>query len=393
MTGQPRRGHLALVVPSIEQIGGAERQVLLLAQALAARGWQITLIALSGACATAEEELKTGGVQFLSLAMRKAWIDPRGWLLYLIWSSQKRPEIVHAHLPHATWFTRWVRLLAPVRVVLSTLHTSRTPSPAKVFAYRTSEWLSDLSTCVSLAVSDSARAAGLLHPDKMATVIRNGVPLPHMEACNAYPRRLEGRLPFRWIAVGRLATVKDYPTLLQAIVKLCVETQSSPHLTIVGVGPEEENLRRLTDRLGLTDQVHFAGFHQDVQPLLAKADAFVLASLWEGLPVSLLEAQAAGLPVVVTDAAGSREAMMPGTTGLLVPIGSPAALSQAMGQVMAMPLADRLKMGNQARLFIQSTFQIPVIVEQWEHLYGNLLRDHPRPSRWYIRPPNQPTVQ
>ena len=365
---------LAILIPTIDQIGGAERQVLLLAKELAARGWRITLIALSGSGLNVAVELASANVDFLSLEMRKAWIDPRGWLRYRVWFRIHRPAIVHAHLPHATWFARWVRLLAPTRVLIDTIHTSKTTSnsggPGRRLGYKLSDWFTSEVTCVSEAVANAVLAAGIASREKMR-IIPNGVVLPPS------PPLRNPNLNFQWIAIGRLAPVKDYPTLLHAFAAL----PGQPSLQIVGTGPEEAHLRNLAAELQIESRVKFAGFKADVQPLLAAADAFVLSSLWEGLPVSVLEASAASLPVVATDAAGTREAILPSETGLLVPIANPASLAQAMTQIMLMPREQRLQMGANGGRFVETNYSLSQVVDWWEDLYTHLLRNHPNPTR------------
>jgi glycosyltransferase involved in cell wall biosynthesis len=374
-----------MVIPTIDAIGGAERQVILLATELAARGYSATIVALSGTGTAEREALSKAGVAYLSLGMRKAWIDPRGWLRYLLWVRHHRPDIVHAHIPHATWFARWVRLIAPVRAQVDTLHTSNTGGKARRIGYRLSGFLSDGMTCVSAAVADAAAGMGVALREDLK-IVPNGVPIadlgPDQDLGDgpALPSR-----PFRWIAVGRLAPVKDYATLLRAFAILPAE----PQLQIVGSGPEEGSLRSLVAQLGIEGRVDFAGFQREIDPLLRAADAFVLASLWEGLPVGVLEAGAAGLPVVATDAAGTREALLPGETGFLVPVGNPAALSEAMATVMAMPDDRRRTMGNRGRQFVQERFSLSVVVDQWERLYADLLQAQPESARFGWRMPHR----
>jgi len=358
---------IAMVIPTIEKIGGAERQLLLLAKELSARGWQVTIVALSG---NASEELAEVG--YLSLQMRKAWIDPQGWLRYLAWAAENKPEIVHAHLPHAIWFARCVRLLVPVRVQLDTIHTSNPGNRARRLAYRLTNRLTNCVTCVSAAVAGAALAAGLASRENLA-ILPNGVAIPtipfNRPPCIA-PQ-------FRWLAVGRLAPVKDYPTLLRAFATL----PGQPILQIAGEGPDEQPLRKLAAELNIESRIQFAGFQGNIQPLLFTADGFVLSSLWEGLPMSVLEASAAGLPVVATDGPGTRETIQPGVTGLIVPVSDPTALAQAMAEVMAMHPDRRNQMGLSARKFVEAHFSLPNIVSQWEQLYSQLLAERPRASR------------
>ena len=141
-------------------------------------------------------------------------------------------------------------------------------------------------------------------------------------------------------------------------------------------------MRELTTSLGLLDQVHIAGFVCDVQPFLRASDAFVLSSRWEGLPVGVLEAQAAGLPVVATNGSGTAEAMLDGQTGFLIPVGDVCALTGAMEKMMSLPVTQRQHMGNMARNFVSDRFSLDRILDQWEELYQELLREQPQASRW-----------
>ena len=94
---------IALVLPGLDRIGGAERQVMLLARGLNRRGWQVTVVALSGTGGDAAGELVADGIPFLSLEMRKGLADPRGWIRFHRWLLRERPHLIHAHLPHAAW--------------------------------------------------------------------------------------------------------------------------------------------------------------------------------------------------------------------------------------------------------------------------------------------------
>jgi len=364
---------LALLIPTIDQIGGAERQVLLLAKEFAARGWQVTLIALSGSGLSEAQDLASANVEFFSLRMRKAWIDPRGWLRYLTWYRRHQPAILHAHLPHATWFGRCSRLIAPVRVVVDTIHTSKTTSnsggPARRLGYKLTHWLTNHVTGVSQSVAEAVLTAGMA-PCEQLTTIPNGVILPPSRSNSPGPT-------FRWVAIGRLAPVKDYPTLLRAFAVLPSEST----LQVLGTGPDEQSLRALAAQLKIENRVQFTGFQADVQPQLAAADAFVLSSLWEGLPISVLEASAACLPVVATDAAGTREAILPGESGLLVPVANSTALAEAMTKIMAMPRVQRQQMGAKGRQFVEHTYALSKVVDRWEQLYCQLLHDHPNQAR------------
>ena len=208
---------IALMIPTLDRIGGAERQVILLAKGLSKRGWHVSMVALSGTGEQVAGELAAEGVKFLSLEMRKGLADPRGWIRFHRWLLCERPDIVHANLPHAAWLARWSRLASPVRVVLDTIHTSATGTLSRRLGYRRSSWLPDRVT----AVSDSAAVAYLsarLVPLNGLTVLPNGIDIKQWKPDLLLRKALRHQLgladEFLWLAAGRLEPVKDYPALL-----------------------------------------------------------------------------------------------------------------------------------------------------------------------------------
>lgn len=142
----------------------------------------------------------------------------------------------------------------------------------------------------------------------------------------------------RLLFVGRLAAVKGIPILLEALVKLRAQ-HPGVRLTLVGDGPERESLKALAARLGVADMVTFAGYADEdgVAAHLAGSDIFVLPSFAEGVPVVLMEAMAARLPVVASRVAGVPELVEDGESGFLVPPGDVAALTARLGTLLADP--------------------------------------------------------
>jgi glycosyltransferase involved in cell wall biosynthesis len=362
--------HIALLIPGLDRIGGAERQAMQLATGLRRRGWRVHVVVLSGTGGEAATQLAEAGVDFLSLAMRKGWTDPRGWLRLNRWLRRERPDVLHAHLAHATWMARWSRLAAPVPVLVDTLHSTCTGSLGRRIGYRVSNRLTGKVTAVSAAVAAAHRDAGMA---SNIAVIPNSID-PHTFRPDALVRkamRAEMHVgeDFLWLAAGRLEPVKDYPTLLAAMARL----PAASRLVIAGTGQDEANLRGLRDRLGLGERVHFAGFAADIARWMQAADAFVLSSLWEGLPVAVLEAGACALPTVATGVPGTREAILDGETGWLTPSSDPWALAARMQQMMDATPGFRNAMGERARRHVLECFSLELALDRWEQLYADLL--------------------
>ena len=141
--------HLALLIPTLDRVAGAERQVMLLATGFMRRNWRVSVLALSGSGGDAAEELHRAGAQFDTLQMRKGLMDPRGWMRFRGWCRREAPDVVHAHLPHAAWLARWSRPAASIPVLIDSIHTSATGGWGRRAGYRCSKRLPDRVTAVS----------------------------------------------------------------------------------------------------------------------------------------------------------------------------------------------------------------------------------------------------
>lgn len=366
--------HAAIAIPGLNRIGGAERQAMLLAKGLRRRGWRVSVVALYGDGGAAAAELRASDIAFIRLDMRKGLADPRGWIRFHRWLRREQPDVLHAHLPHAAWLCRWSRLAAGVPVVVDTLHSSSTGKSGRRAGYALSRRLPDHVTAVSRATAASHLAAGMVRKERLS-ILGNGIELgtwaPDIQCRIAARRQLGLTDEFLWMAVGRLEFVKDYPTLLRAMAR----TRENARLLILGAGPMEMELVKLTARLGIERRVRFLGFEPNVEGWMQAADGFVLSSRYEGLPMVLLEAGACGVPAVATDVPGTREVVVDGVNGWLARAADANSLSQAMTRLMEMPLEERYAMGECARRRVINEFSMETVLDRWEQLYETLL-DH-----------------
>jgi glycosyltransferase involved in cell wall biosynthesis len=141
------------------------------------------------------------------------------------------------------------------------------------------------------------------------------------------------------------------------------------HFLLIGDGVLRETLQAQTRAASLESHVHFLGTRTDVPDLLAASDYFVLPSLWEGLSVALVEAMASGLPIIATEVSGTRQVMVPGETGLLVPPGDAPQLSEAIVQLLSEPAQARA-MGAAARQRVEACFGAKKQAEDHMALYA-----------------------
>jgi glycosyltransferase involved in cell wall biosynthesis len=356
--------------------------VYLLASGLKKRSWQVRVVSIIPP-EHFVEELEAEGIPVETLGMVRGVPDPRAlWRLARI-LRRFRPAILHAHMIHANLLARLARLLAPVPRIICTAHNTievgrsfRTERSTHL-AYGYTDFLCDLTTQVSMEGYRRFLEGGAARADKLRYVpnavdVRRFIPQAHLRLTV----RKELGIPegtFCWLAVGRLEEAKDYPTLLQAFSQVAVEHPEA-QLVIVGQGTLEAELKQMAGRLSLADKVRFLGSRTDVASLMNAADAFVMSSAWEGMPMVVLEAQASGLPVVATHVGGIPEVVVPGKTGYLVPPRDPDALADAMKKLMALPPEERIKMGLEGREQVVARYSLEAILDLWEEIYESLLR-------------------
>jgi glycosyltransferase involved in cell wall biosynthesis len=144
-------------------------------------------------------------------------------------------------------------------------------------------------------------------------------------------------------------------------------------LAIVGRGPLLPDLQQRARELGVESRVMFLGVRSDVEALLSAADGFVLSSAWEGMPNVVMEALAAGVPVVATQVGGVTELVEEGESGLLVRPRDPEALSQRMRELMSLTSEQRQRMGLRGRDHIVASYSLQAMADRWLKLYQQLL--------------------
>lgn len=364
--------------------GGAETQVAQLAVGLRGRGWPVTVISLLPPSAF-EHELVSSHVAVFSLGMQPGVPNPLAFIRLARILRKLRPGILHSHMFHANVLARAARLVCPVPVLISTAHSvvesgrHATGAQRREWLYRLTDWLADQTVAVCEAGAARYAVVGAAPRGKLR-VIPNAVDTsrfrPDAGARAEARRRLGIGGEFVWLAVGRLMWKKDYGSMLRAFAG-----QSEALLLIAGAGPQESELRELAGRLRAN--VRFLGLRSDVAELMAAADAFVMSSLVEGLPVVLLEAAASGLPCVATSVGGAAEAVLHERTGYVVPPGDPAALASAMLRLASMPLEERRRMSQAARTHAAERFELNIVLDRWEQLYRELLE---RACRFALEP-------
>jgi glycosyltransferase involved in cell wall biosynthesis len=172
--------------------------------------------------------------------------------------------------------------------------------------------------------------------------------------------------------VGRFEIAKDYPNMLRAFQRVRRECPDAV-LLLVGRGSLQPETEALVRSLGLEGAVIFAGVRSDVLHVMRAADAYVMSSAWEGMPMVLLEASMSGLPIVATEVGGNREVVLQGQSGYLVPARDDGALATAMLRLSRLPEPERRAMGERAAEHIRAHYSLRRVADQWEAIYREVL--------------------
>jgi len=298
---------------------------------------------------------------------------PRLWPLRLR-RRLRDVDLVHAHSPLLAGVVRLLTRTMPPGArpkVVTTEH-----NVWRSFSTPT-RWLNRLTSGLDdhrFAVSDEVRRSMTPRASRQSEVLVHGINHESFERTGESRESVRSALGLQpdtvaALTVANFRTEKDYPNLLRAAATACAE---DPDLRVlaVGQGPLEHEVRELHAALGLGDRFVLLGFRDDVPDLLRAVDLFVLGSAHEGLPVAVMEALAAGLPVVATDVGGVAQAVVDAENGLLVPARDPQALAAAMLRVARDPgLRAALSRGARAG---STRFDIRTALRRQQDVYAVL---------------------
>lgn len=362
---------VAQIVESLA-IGGLERMAVDLAIALKKRGLQSLLYCVCTDGPLRQVAERAGIAVYL---FNKApGFSPNAMVQIARQAARDRLDIVNTHNSVIHHYG------APLRLngipVVNTAHGMGAASlpPRQMRLFRLSM---PLTAAVVFVSEDSRRLlwdAGNFPPEK-AYVIRNGIPVQSFFASSAQPGNHRPRIRFG--SVARLVPVKDHSLMLRAFADVRKDVPTA-ELHIVGAGPLEQDIRREAIALGLGDSFQLLPGDSDVPSFLGGLDIFLLSSKTEGLPIAVLEAMAAGLPIVSTRVGGIPEAAPEGRVGWYASAGDCAALVDAMRRAIASPELPR--MGKEAAVIVGERFSVEKMAAEYEELYLRILDGSPSTS-------------
>jgi glycosyltransferase involved in cell wall biosynthesis len=356
--------------------GGAERALVELVERIDRRQFDPMVYCLgprpAGNAGSLAERIEQAGTPLVTFGASRSWHLPRLLGKLRRQFETDRPEIVQSFLFHANFAASLAARRAGVPHVVTGIRVAERGRPWHLKLARWADTGVDRHVCVSESVREFSRREGGLPAEKLL-VIPNGVDAERFAAAAACPLTALG-LPLgrrAIVCVGRLQEQKGLPWLFELLPGIFPQLPDHD-LVLVGDGPDRGNLERLAAKLGLSERVHFVGYRPNVAEILAASDLLVLPSRWEGMPNVVLEAMAAGKPVVATDVEGVSEALGPASAQQVVRAGHGEAFAAKVRGLLKQPqLAQELGRVNQARVRQHFTWQATVAA--YEALYRSLV--------------------
>lgn len=377
--------HVHHLITKLE-LGGAQQNTLYCVEHHDRRAYRVSLGAGPGGVLDADAKRipRLDLRWFPHLRREVRPVDDLAFLVeFRAWLVSARVDILHTHSSKAGMLGRIAAAMAGTPVVIHTVHGwgfhDFQPMPVQrvyIGLERAVARATDLLFAVSRENRDRGLAAGIGSRSQYR-IVRSGIPL----AAFARPRRSRAmvlralRIPAGAPVVGTVGNFKAQKApmdFIRAAARIARRVPAA-RFVMVGDGEQRAEAERLAGSLGLAGRVTFTGWRRDIPDLLHAFDVFALSSLFEGLPRSVLQAAAAGLPVVATDANGTPEAVDEGRTGYVVPRGDAAALADRVVALLRDPARARA-FGRAGRAFIGQEFEIRRMLAQIESEYRTIWR-------------------
>jgi glycosyltransferase involved in cell wall biosynthesis len=371
-----RRIRVLQVITSLER-GGAENHLLALLTHADREAFDFEAAVLRG-----EGELvstfRDSGIP-IHLLKARSRVDPLALRRLVALLRRGKYDIVHSHLFRADIFASLAvaQLGEDAPLLVSTRHNDDRffLNPFVGIAHYAVSARQDLIIAISDHIARFTVSRGVRNPARVRRVY-HGIEPTVTAALERDGQRIREELgvgPSDFLVgnVGRLAPQKGQRHLVAAM-PLLLERVPSAHAVIAGSGDLEDYLRDLALEVGVAERVHVLGPRRDVPALMHAMDVFAMPSIWEGFGLVLLEAMAAGRPIVASRVATIPEVVLDGETGVLVPAGDPVALAEALAAFATDPARARA-LGSAGRERLRTQFSIEKMVGDTELLYRELL--------------------
>lgn len=369
-------------------IGGTKRHLLALIRGLDRAQFDVEVAAPAVRSeafddVTFTDEVQQAGIRHHYIPMRREISpvsDPACFLQLAALMAQGRYDLVHTHSSKAGFLGRLAAKVAHVPAVIHTPHgfyfLNQQRGPRRSF-YLNLERLAGSATTrlIALSPTECSEAVDnrIIRPDKVA-LIENGIQLPKTSGSAAIAALRSSIAPAARHLVGTVARFTpqksplDFVRMAEALVRLVPGTE----VVWCGDGELRAEVEGLAQELGIADRMHLLGYRTDVLDVMACMDIFVLTSIWEGLPYTVLDAMALEKPVVATAAVGTRDIVEDGVTGLLTPVGDPQSTARAVASLLTNPELAQ-SMGCEGKQLLLRRYSQEAMVKRTGQLYLDLV--------------------
>jgi len=354
--------------------GGAEMILYNLVKSLDKRKFEPIVVSIIPV-AEIGKKIQDLGVKILSLNARFKY-NPFIFFRLISILKEEKPQILHSHLFHAIFLGRITGRICKVPIIISSIHSKYIGGFLRNRLLQITDSLDDVVTIVSQRVAETMIKSKTVSANKLL-VIYSGIDLNKFifqdkEAKGKIRKELNLKEDTKiLISVGRLFKAKGYSYLIETIKIL--KKNLDIKLLVLGEGKDKSKLETQIRDFNLEKNIFLLDRKENVSDYLNASDVFILASLWEGLPIALLEAMACGLPVVATNVGGISEIIKDGVSGFLVELKNPMMLAEKIGYLLNLDIESRREMGVEGRKIIENKFSLEKMVKNYENLYGKFL--------------------
>lgn len=352
--------------------GGAERQLYEIVKGIDKDRFEPILINLSQGGYWADKIGKLG-IELIEIPRKKHIEFSRLFKLIKIF-REKRPDIVHAYMFSANSYGRVAAILTRAPVIIASERSlpeiDKDKSRHQIFIDKLFSSFSHGIICNSYIAAETLATKYSFNAQKVFTV-HNGIDTSlYLEESSKNQKKLAQKVVG---TVGSLAVAKNHRLFLDMAKNIIDKSDNKDiKFLILGNGTLRDELERHAKHLGIKDKIVFAGERNDIPELLQSMDIFVMTSLYEGMSNAVMEAMAAGLPVVATDVGGNGELVIDGETGFLCPSNDAEALAERVASLIHNE-RERSRMGENGKKRIKNEFGIRKMIKKTESIYIKLL--------------------
>lgn len=357
------------------KMGGAERQVIELAKVFK-KNHTVIIISLTSGCYYSADDIP---VFFLNISKTNIFSILEGFFKYIKIIKKTKPDVVHAHMVGANIFTRVARLFFNKYAHISSAHSIEEGGKIVTFLYRATDFLTDLTTNVSPAAVEKYIKNGLVKQNKII-YMPNGIDINQNEKYKNIDRNTTLKTiseeiktsDIIFLYVGRFNLIKDLVTMINSFKK-SKENCDNIKLIMCGDGPEKDNIIKIVEENNLSKDVFILGQQKNVGLYYSLANAFLLTSTYEGMPMCILEAGIFSLPIISTDVGNIKDVLYNDYPFNLCKPGDVECLANNIEKLSRINPEEIKKISNLVRNTIVDKYSLEAISNQWLNLYKKYL--------------------